>query len=153
MGETLTARTPHVLTNVWGLFWSLRQIEHTLRVMEYFYSANICGSTMGSMETLFKGAIQRSTFQASKVLAVRKKLRCNPVKCTLLDVDSVTLKHRTFNGWMDQALLCWSYFFCVWLCLGFWIKAASVRVQWESIYIRSPHFKDWNLPLSCCCCC
>lgn len=52
---------------------------------------------MGSMETLFKGAIQRSTFQTSKVLAVRKKLRCSPVKCTLLDVDSVTLKHRTFN--------------------------------------------------------
>lgn len=52
---------------------------------------------MGIMETLFKGAIQRSTFQASKVLAVRKKLRCNPVMYTLLDVDSVTLKHRTFN--------------------------------------------------------
>lgn len=42
-----------------------------------------------------KRGIQRPTSQGSKVLAVRKKLTCSSVKCTLMDTDSVATEAQS----------------------------------------------------------
>lgn len=130
---------------------NLSEARDGLRVawdVRCFYSANICGSTMGSIETFFQGGIQGTNCSSFKHSSSQEKVHMQP--CEVYPCWTCfqwTQKHRTVNVWMEKASLS-ILVFSAWLCLGSCIRAASLRFQRESVYIGSPHCEEWNLPLT-----
>lgn len=119
---------PHVPTTVLRSFQKPMTGFRHLESMGWFHSADVCGSPMGNIETFFKGGIQRPPSQESKVLAVKRKLTCSLVKCTLLDMASVNTEAQSIsylNGPSLSLLIFFLHVAVSWL----WIRASRIRFQ------------------------